>query len=57
MLWVFVEAGVALALVIFILWFTLGAKRKEPPAARSDDAPGEHPDRDTKRRKSRPHRK
>jgi len=33
MVWFFIEAGVALALAIFIVWFTMGFKRKPPPAA------------------------
>ena len=28
MVWIFIEAGVALALAIFIVWFTMGGKRK-----------------------------
>jgi hypothetical protein len=39
----FIEVAVALALAIFIVWFTMGGKRKQPPAARSDDT-GEHGD-------------
>ena len=38
MVWFFIEAGVALLLAIFIVWFTMGGKRKEPPAARRDQA-------------------
>jgi len=30
MVWFFIEAGVALALAIFIVWFTMGGKRKPP---------------------------
>ena len=30
MVWVLIEAGVALALAIFIVWFTMGGKRKPP---------------------------
>jgi hypothetical protein len=41
MIWFFIEAGVALALAIFIVWFTMGLKRKPPPAT-----PQEHPDGD-----------
>jgi hypothetical protein len=37
MIWFFIEAGVALALAIFIVWFTMGGRRKSPPA----DDPGE----------------
>jgi len=39
MIWFFIEAGAALALAIFIVWFTMGLKRKPPPAA-----PHEHTD-------------
>ena len=35
--WIFLEAGVALALAVFIVWFTMGGKRREPPSARRDD--------------------
>jgi hypothetical protein len=34
MVWFFIEAGVALALAIFIVWFTMGGRRRPPP---SDD--------------------
>ncbi len=30
--WIFLEAGVALFLAVFIVWFTTGGKRKRPPA-------------------------
>lgn len=30
MVWIFIEAGVALALAIFIVWFTMGGRRKRP---------------------------
>ena len=30
MVWIFIEAGVALALAIFIVWFTMGGRRKPP---------------------------
>jgi len=30
MVWFFIEVGVALALAIFIVWFTMGWKRKPP---------------------------
>ena len=29
--WILLEAGVALALAVFIVWFTMGGKRREPP--------------------------
>ena len=31
--WILLEAGVALFLAVFIVWFTTGGKRKPPPAA------------------------
>jgi hypothetical protein len=31
--WILLEAGVALFLAVFIVWFTTGGKRKRPPAA------------------------
>jgi hypothetical protein len=34
MVWFFIEAGVALLLAVFIVWFTMGGRRKPP---RSDD--------------------
>ena len=40
--WIFLEAGVALALAVFIVWFTMGGKRHEPPpdsrASSGDDS-------------------
>lgn len=32
MVWIFIEAGVALALAIFIVWFTMGGRRRRPDA-------------------------
>jgi uncharacterized membrane protein YqiK len=32
MVWFFIEVGVALALAIFIVWFTMGGRRKPPPS-------------------------
>ena len=29
--WILLEAGVALFLAVFIVWFTTGGKRKPPP--------------------------
>jgi hypothetical protein len=29
--WILLEAGVALLLAVFIVWFTTGGKRKRPP--------------------------
>lgn len=31
--WILLEVGVALALAVFIVWFTMGGKRKAPPRA------------------------
>ncbi|HUH94209.1 MAG TPA: hypothetical protein VL742_13850 [Casimicrobiaceae bacterium] len=31
MAWFLIEAGVALALAVFIVWFTMGGRRKRPP--------------------------
>jgi hypothetical protein len=39
MVWFFIEAGVALALAIFIVWFTMGGRRKPPPAESDDKGP------------------
>jgi hypothetical protein len=39
MVWFVIEAGVALLLAIFIVWFTMGGKRKPPPT--NDDNEGE----------------
>ncbi|MGH8800592.1 MAG: hypothetical protein ACREX7_10135 [Casimicrobiaceae bacterium] len=33
MAWLLLEAGVALVLAVLIVWLTMGARRKEPPAA------------------------
>jgi hypothetical protein len=30
--WILLEAGVALFLAVFIVWFTTGGKRRRPPA-------------------------
>jgi hypothetical protein len=35
--WILLEAGVALAIGIFIVWWTMGARRKPPPPSK----PGE----------------
>ncbi|HKE38329.1 MAG TPA: hypothetical protein VKG21_00695 [Casimicrobiaceae bacterium] len=39
--WILLEAGVALALAVFIVWFTMGGKRNEPkrgsPASDDDN--------------------
>jgi len=43
MIWFFIEAGVALALAIFIVWFTMGFKRKPPPVPRAHDDEREEP--------------
>ena len=34
MIWLFIEAGVALLLAVFIVWFTMGGKRKRPSGDR-----------------------
>ncbi len=31
--WILLEAGVALFLAVFIVWFTTGGRRKRPPPA------------------------
>jgi hypothetical protein len=39
--WILLEAGVALALAVLIVWFTMGGKRREPPpgsGSAADDA-------------------
>ena len=38
MIWFLIEVGVALALAVFIVWFTMGGKRKPPQEARRDQA-------------------
>ena len=43
--WIFLEALVALILAVFIVWFTMGGRRKPPSPPRSsgtpkDDEPG-----------------
>jgi hypothetical protein len=45
--WILLEAGVALFLAVFIVWFTTGGKRKRPPAAARPALDGKpNPDRD-----------
>ena len=45
--WILLEAGVALFLAVFIVWFTTGGKRKRPPAAAQPALDGKpNPDRD-----------
>jgi len=41
MVWFFIEALVALSLAIFIVWYTMGGKRKPPDesASRANDKP------------------
>ena len=39
MKWVLLEVLVALLLAAFIVWFTMGGKRKQSPGA-ADDEPG-----------------
>ena len=42
--WILLEAGVALFLAVFIVWFTTGGKRKRPPPA-ARPAPDGRPNR------------
>ena len=37
MVWFFIEAGVALALAVFIVWFTMGGRRKRRNADREKE--------------------
>ena len=37
MIWFFIEAGVALLLAVFIVWFTMGGKRKPPGEDRKNE--------------------
>jgi hypothetical protein len=37
MVWFFIEAGVALALAIFIVWFTMGGRRRPPRGGDSEE--------------------
>ena len=37
MIWFFLEALVALLLAVFIVWFTLGAKRNAAPPSADDE--------------------
>ncbi len=46
--WILLEAGVALFLAVFIVWFTTGGKRKRRPAA-GGTAPDTKPDPDRER--------
>jgi hypothetical protein len=39
MIWFVIEAGVALLLAGFIVWFTTGGKRNRPSAAEPDATP------------------
>ena len=41
--WILLEASVALLLAVFIVWFTMGGRRKEPRATSSTP---EKPDTD-----------
>ncbi|MDQ2962945.1 MAG: hypothetical protein M3R31_07265 [Pseudomonadota bacterium] len=43
MIWFVLEVLVALLLAVFIVWFTMGGRRKEPPTARRDNT-SEHED-------------
>jgi hypothetical protein len=44
--WILLEAGVALFLAVFIVWFTTGGKRKRPPASSSAVDGKSNPDRE-----------
>jgi hypothetical protein len=35
--WILLEAGVALGIALFIVWWTWPKKRQDPPADRRDD--------------------
>ena len=37
MLWFFIEVLVALLLAVFIVWFTMGPRRKRSPPADGDE--------------------
>lgn len=39
--WLLLEALVALALAVFIVWFTMGGRRKNPPRDPNDPGDGE----------------
>ena len=39
--WLLLEAFVALALAVFIVWFTMGGKRKNPPRDPKDPGDGD----------------
>jgi hypothetical protein len=39
--WLLLEALVALALAVFIVWFTMGGKRKNPPRDPKDPGDGD----------------
>ncbi|HEX4523656.1 MAG TPA: hypothetical protein VH704_09065 [Casimicrobiaceae bacterium] len=39
--WLLLEALVALALAVFIVWFTMGGRRKNPPRAPKDTNEGD----------------
>ena len=42
--WLLLEALVALALAVFIVWFTMGGKRKSPPRDPKDPSNGDSGD-------------
>jgi hypothetical protein len=37
--WILLEAGLALGLAVFIVWFTAGARRKPPKPPKASAAP------------------
>ncbi len=41
--WILLEAGLALGLAVFIVWFTAGGKRRPPP---SNTPPAKEKDKD-----------
>jgi hypothetical protein len=41
MKWLLLEALVALSLAVFIVWFTMGGKRENPPRETKDPSDGD----------------
>ena len=39
--WLLLEALVALSLAVFIVWFTMGGRRKNPPRDPNDGSDGD----------------
>ena len=44
--WILLEAGLALGLAVFIVWFTAGARRKPPRPSKTTEAPDSAPAKD-----------